>query len=115
MRAKEIERQLRRALRYPRLWFESGLLDGELLEIQLRELQKIIGYRSRPLRSTEHWRYGAFVWWLRRVQNTEQLMALLRVAAIDPDEPMGQSVIKEISLHPMANDDVKRFALTLCS
>lgn len=115
MRAKEIKRQLRRALRYPRLWVESGLLDGELLEIQLRELQKIIGYRSRSLRSTEHWRYGAFVWWLRRVQNTEQLMARLRVAAIDPDEPMGQSVIKEISLHPMANDDVKRFALTLRS
>lgn len=111
MRVKEKERQLRRALRYHRLWFESGLLSGELLEFQSCYLRKKVGHRSRPLPSAEHWRYAAFIWCLRRVQNLEQLMVLLRVAAEERDEPMGASVVKKIALHPMASDEVKR----LCS
>ena len=115
MRATEIERQMRRALRYPRLWFDSGLLAGELLELQYSALRRKVGSRSRPLAASEHWRYGAFVWWLQRVDVQERLLLLLDAAAADPDEPMGSSVAKEIAAHPSSSEAVRERALTFRS
>jgi hypothetical protein len=115
MRASEIERQMRRALRYPRVWFTSGLLAGELLELQFRALRRKVGCRSRPLAASEHWRYGAFAWWLGRIEAPERLLLLLGAAAVDPDEPMGRAVAKEIAAHPLSSEAVRERALTLHS
>lgn len=102
MRQKEIERQLRRALQFPRAWFETGLMTGEVLQGQLSSLQKQFGSRSRPIRASEHWRYGAFRFILDRTNSEATLVSLLAVAHADPDELLGQAMLKDIRKHPLA-------------
>jgi hypothetical protein len=102
MRQKEIERQLRRALQFPRAWFESGLLSGEVLQMQFVPLRRDFGTRSRPIRASEHWRYGAFTYILKRAKDKAVLVNLLSVAHADPDLHLGNAMIADIKKHPLA-------------
>lgn len=102
MKQKEIERRLRRALRFPRAWFSTGLMSGELVRLQFSSLRRRYGTRSRPVRASEHWRYGAFVYCMRRIQDDAGLKRLMSAAQADPDKPMRRAMMKEILAHPLA-------------
>jgi hypothetical protein len=107
MRQKEIERQLRRALRFPQAWFDTGLLTGELLRLQYRSLRKHYGNRSRPVRAPEHWRSGAFNYVLKRAKDEDTLVKLLVAAYADPDTLMGRAFVKDIRKHSLASTAVE--------
>jgi hypothetical protein len=105
MRQKEIERRLRKALRFPDAWFRTGLMSAELSRQQLSSLRRHFGNRSRPVNGSEHWRYGAFHFILRRVTNEEALVKLLSVAYADPE--LGEEMVKDIQKHPLAGAAVE--------
>jgi hypothetical protein len=99
MRQQEIERRLRRALRFPRAWFTTGLMTGELMRLQFSSLRRRYGTRSRPVRSSEHWRYGAFLYCLRKVKDEAELKRLMLAARDDPDGPMAKAMMSEMAAH----------------
>jgi hypothetical protein len=101
MRQQEIERRLRKALRFPRAWFTTGRMTGELMRLQFSSLRRRYGTRSRPVNSPEHWRYGAFLYCLRRAKDEADLKCLMLAAQIDPDRPMAKAMMKEIVAHPL--------------
>ena len=83
-------------------------MNGELLRLQFSALNRHYGSRSRPVKASEHWRYGAFLYCLRRVQTAAQLDSLIEVVNADPDLPMARAMRKEVLSHPMATEDLKR-------
>jgi hypothetical protein len=107
MKQKEVERRLRRALQFPRVWFETGLLSGEVLRMQYASLCRHFGNRSRPVRASEHWRHGAFQFILRGAKDEATLVKLLAVAYADPDKPMGGAMVKDILKHPLSGADTE--------
>jgi len=107
MNQKEIERRLRRALGFPREWFSPGLMPTELVRQQLSSLRRHFGTRSRPVNGSEHWRYGAFRFLLKRAKDERNLVAMLSVAYADPDESLGEQMVKDIHQHPLASSELK--------
>jgi hypothetical protein len=108
MKEKEAERVLRRALRFPRAWFELKLMRPEIAKAQLCGLRRHFGTRSRPVPSSEHWRYGAFRWLLASAQDDSALAAMLAVGYADSDPALGETMIKDIIEHPLAGSQVER-------
>jgi hypothetical protein len=107
MRQKEAERRLRRALSFPHVWFSSGLMSGVLQRQQLSSLRRHFGTRSRPIRGSEHWRYGAFWHVLRNATDEAVLVKLLSVAYADPETLMGEEMVKDIQRHQLAGSEVQ--------
>lgn len=108
MNTKEAERRLRRALRFPRIWFELKLVKPEILRQQLSGLRRRFGTRSRPVPGSEHWRYGAFRRLLASAQDDSALASLLALGYGDSDAALGETMIKDITEHPMAGPHVER-------
>jgi hypothetical protein len=80
---------------FPAVWLERGLLTGPFFEAQAGEFEREYGIRS-PEGGTEHWRYGAFLYWLRRRPASDTLPALVEAALQDPDRPMAGNVLLEL-------------------
>jgi hypothetical protein len=108
MKPKELERRLRRALQFPRVWFASRLMSPELARQQLSSLRRHFGTRSRPVRGSEHWRYGAFQFILREVKDELTLAAMLPLAYEDRDAALSDAMINDIRKHPLAGSEVER-------
>jgi hypothetical protein len=77
---------------------------GELMRLQFSSLRRRYGTRSRPVNSPEHWRYGAFLYCLRRVKDEAGLKCLMLLAQNDPDRPMAKAMMKEISAHHLYSE-----------
>jgi hypothetical protein len=107
MNQKEMERRLRRALGFPREWFSPGLMPPQLMRQQLSSLRRHFGARSRPVHGAEHWRYGAFRFLLKGAKDEAALVAMLSVAYADPDELLGEQMVKDIHQHPLASPALK--------
>ena len=69
-------------MNYPKEWLEWDMLPDEVLENQLSE------YEPGHENSSEHYRNGAFQFWLRGEANEEQLIKLVKLSKLDPDEIM---------------------------
>lgn len=69
------------------------------MHLQFSSLRRRYGTRSRPVKSPEHWRYGAFLYCLRRVNNEADLNSLMLAVQSDPDRPMAKAMMREISAH----------------
>jgi hypothetical protein len=82
-------------------------MSAEIARQQLSSLRRHFGTRSRPVNASEHWRYGAFHFVLRRAKNEETLIKLLSVAYADPDKLMGGEMVKDIQKHPLAGAGVE--------
>ena len=108
MNGREAERILRRALRFPRAWFELNLMLPEISEQQLSGLRRHYGARSRPINGSEHWRYGAFRHLLSSAKNDSALAAILPLAYADSDSALGKAMVKDIIKHPLAGPQVER-------
>jgi hypothetical protein len=83
-------------------------MSPELAKRQLSSLQRHYGTRSRPVLGSEHWRYGAFQFILRRAANEATLVRMLLVARQDPDVALGEAMLTDISKHPLAGLEVER-------
>jgi hypothetical protein len=98
-------------LNYPPIWAERHLVCDEFFVPQAAEFEREYGYRV-PQGGTEHWRYGAFLFWLRRNTDSKMLAHLLAAAIADPDPPMAGNVIKTIIAHPSSTEQMLRLAVS---
>jgi len=73
-------------MRFPAEWDTLGMYPDDLFAWQLS------GYVPGHEQGAEHDRNGAFHWWLRRHPNKSQLLNLVRLAALDPDQALGNDV-----------------------
>ena len=73
-----------RLMQYPSEWDEWGMLTEELMDIQMGE------YYPGSERSSEHFRNGAFAYWLHEDPSKEVLLKLVKLSYLDPDSPMGE-------------------------
>lgn len=105
---------LARLLNYPTIWLEAELLTDELFGIQVPDFQKEYGGRI-PEGGTEHWRYGAFHFWLSRNIGSQVLELLLDAASADPDQSMAGAAIKDIIQHPSSNRAILERAVEIIS
>lgn len=73
-------------LGYPREWLDYGMYPDELFEIQVQH------YSPEHKEGAEHDRNGAFHWWLKKQPSKEQLLRIVKLSALDPDQLMGADV-----------------------
>jgi hypothetical protein len=73
-------------MRFPVEWDTLGMYPDDLFSWQ------ISGYAPGHEQGAEHDRNGAFHWWLRRHPSKAQLLNLVRLAALDPDDALGNDV-----------------------
>ena len=106
MKEKEAERRLRRALGFPRVWFEHGLMKPEIARHQLAALRRHFGTRSRPVPGSEHWRYGAFRRLLSSASNDSDLAGMLPLAHEEKDWGLRETMINDITRHRFAGMQV---------
>jgi hypothetical protein len=85
-------REFAAQLAYPDVWLQLDLLPGDLYAAQLLELLNEGGTTGAP----EHYRYGAFHYWLRRDPQEERLAQLVEAASLDPDKAMAGAALKDI-------------------
>lgn len=83
------------AASFPAVWLERGLLAGPFFESQARKFEHEYGTRV-PEGGTEHWRYDAFLHWLRSSPSAEALEGLVEAVLQDPDRPMAGNVLLDL-------------------
>ena len=71
---------------FPKEWASLGMYPDELFEIQ------VSGYRPGHEQSGEHYRNGAFHWWLHKEPAPEQLIVLTGLSMLDPDQLMAGDI-----------------------
>jgi len=69
-------------MNFPREWLEWDMLPDIVLESQMNEYEPGHEY------SSEHNRNGVFQYWLRGDANEEQLIKLVKLSKLDPDNTM---------------------------
>ncbi len=93
---------------YPAVWMERGLYPEDLFQGQLEAFATearehgVPPQEYCPVGGTEHYRYGAFRYWLQRNPGPEILHALMEAAVTDSDPPMAGAAIKDLlaAYHP---------------
>ena len=84
-------------LRYPEVWRTMHLYPDELRMAQEAEL---IREPLGEVGGTEHFRYGAFCFWLGNPQTPQSILrALISAAAADPDSAMAQAALIDLVAH----------------
>lgn len=92
-----------RRMQYPREWVEWAMLPDELLDEQIAECGRGGDWAS------EHYRNGAFRYWLRRRPSKDVLLKLVRLSFLDPDPLMAYSLRKDyIAKAENADEEVLR-------
>jgi len=84
--------EIREHLKFGPRWFELGIIDEEGLGLTVRN------FRASDDDNDEHWRYGAFMWFLKQHEDltAEQCEGLFELGAEDPDWCMGQSMMLRV-------------------
>jgi hypothetical protein len=96
-------------LLFPAIWVESNLYP-----VALREGQEAHLKQESPGRvcGSEHYRYGAFCYYVKSPDTTaEQLHLLIVAAAQDPDPVMAQAALIDLVSHPSCTDKLYSEAL----
>ncbi len=90
-------------MQYPPEWVEWGMLTEELLNIQMGE------YYPGSERASEHYRNGAFHYWLHKEPSKEVLIKLANLSFLDPDTLMAKWLRNEyIAKAQHADEEVKQ-------
>jgi len=79
-------------MQFPSAWLELGMYPDALFKVQLQS------YTSGSEATPEHFRNGAFHWWLSQEPTEEQLICLALLSRKDPDPPMAQDAQRNIRL-----------------
>lgn len=69
---------------FPDEWFLWDMYPDELASIQMAEYEK--GHE----RSSEHTRFGAFLWWISKLDSPQQYELLKKLSSLDPDQGMAK-------------------------
>jgi len=80
------KRDFLKLMRFPAEWDSWGMYPDDLLALQIAAYNP--GHEAAP----EHYRNGAFHWWLRKDPDTEVLGKLVDLSYLDPDPLMGKDV-----------------------
>lgn len=75
-------------MEFPLEWKEWNMLPPKEILSELITL-----YKPGMENASEHDRNGVFHWWLKRNPSEEQLILLVKLAKLDPDQLMAQDVI----------------------
>lgn len=78
--------QFAKLMEYPSEWLEWGLYPDDLFEGQQE------AYSPGEEQASEHYRNGAFHWWLRSEPTREILRKLIALTFLDPDPAMADDV-----------------------
>ena len=101
-----------RKLDYPDIWKEKGLINNELYSTQLHDFVKEYGSK-KPEGGTEHFRYGAFCYYVQNSETDEAtLKILVEAASKDSDSGMAQSALIDLVSHPDCTSEIYNFAKT---
>lgn len=79
-------------MKFHSAWTTWEMYPDELLEIQKSDYTP--GSESSP----EHYRYGAFRWWLARKLTVEQMAKYLALTFLDNDQTMAQCARQDLIL-----------------
>jgi hypothetical protein len=91
-------------LGYPEVWRTMRLYPDDLRAAQEADLA-----REPPgdVGGTEHYRYGAFCFWLRNPDTPQHILgALISAAAADPDSAMAQAALIDLVAHRNCDDSL---------
>jgi len=77
-------------MRFPDEWEAWRLYPDELFAVQLGE------YEQGDEEASEHYRNGAFQWWLSRRPNAEALKQLSLLTDFDPDPLLAEDICRHI-------------------
>lgn len=77
-------------MNYPAQWMIWNLYPTELFKLQLEEYE--IGHEN----SSEHYRYGAFQWWISKKPSEEIKIKLFELSQFDSDPFMAYTVGEDI-------------------
>jgi hypothetical protein len=75
-----------RLMHFPPEWSDWNMLPDNVID------GLVASYEPGHENASEHDRHGVFQWWIRMGATEDQLVALARLAWLDPDEPMGNYV-----------------------
>ena len=75
---------------FPNEWIKWSMYPDELFEIQL------MYYEPGTEASPEHYRYGAFQWWLHQRLTSDIIQKYFDLTYLDPDQPMGESARNDL-------------------
>lgn len=92
-------------LNFPKIWESQDLLPDSYFDAAKEEYKKEYG-NAIPNGGTEHWRFGAFVYLLRRELSASEIGWLLNAAIDDPDRPMAGGVIEELISRSVASEQM---------
>ena len=85
-------------MQYPREWVEWNMLPDELINSQLAE------YAPGSEQAAEHYRNGAFHFWLRQKPGKEILIKLIKLSYLDPN-PLTSYVLRKEHIANAENAD----------
>jgi len=77
-------------LEYPDEWLSWGMYPDELFQLQLGH------YELGSEAASEHYRYGAFWWWLRQSLTPEIIEKYQKLTQLDPDTLMGEAARQDL-------------------
>ena len=95
-------------MEYPKEWSELGMVVDEVMrnQLALAEAEGAGGW--------EHYRNGAFHWWIRQSPSKDQLRKLL-LASLDPDPAVGWDVHRHLRRCEHFDDDLRAYGAELFS
>ncbi len=97
---------LLKKLNYPAIWEGKGLLTEELLSFQVNDFIKEYGSKT-PENGTEHYRYGAFCYYVKNSDTKDSVLTnLIEAAAKDPDAGMAQCAIIDLVSHQNCTNSI---------
>ncbi|HEY8024302.1 MAG TPA: hypothetical protein VIF60_07040 [Burkholderiaceae bacterium] len=91
-----------RLMNFPGDWLTLGMYPDELSVVQSN------GYVPGHEKASEHDRNGAFHWWLKREPTKEQLIKLVALTWLDPDQHMAEDIRVQIGKAKRCDDEVMR-------
>lgn len=95
-------------MKFPDEWEALDMYPDDLALIQIAD------YKPGNEDASEHFRNGAFHWWLRVGRPSRgQLRNLLLLASMDPDRLMGLDIMSCIRLAPGFDQELERLATEL--
>jgi hypothetical protein len=87
---------------FPKSWNDWGMFPDALFDQHLKH------YEPGAELSPEHDRFSAFLWWLKQSPSEEQLLKLVALSFLDPDEIMAKDARRYIAKHSKSDSKVLR-------
>lgn len=102
-----------RLMGYPKEWSEWGYLPDAYIADQMKDWlseHKSDQPETGVIAGSEHYRYGAFLYWLRLEPRLDQLEKLLELTYLDKDQVMANDVRRRIACAKFASQKMRLLA-----